>query len=103
MGLQPEVPVDQAGVETEVLEAGLQCGDVVAVKGGAELVIQRARTEPVRGLLQRAVGGLADDAVDQQSAVLLEGTHRLVEFGVEQLESHVPAGSQIFVGIVQQP
>ena len=103
MGLQAEVPVDQAGVETEVLQPRLQCGDVVAVERGTELVIQRARAEPVRGLLQRAVGGLADNAVHQQPAMLLEGAHRLVELGVEDLERHVPAGGQVFVGIVQQP
>ena len=37
-------------------------GDVVAVHRCAELVIQRAGAQPVRRLLQRPVGGLADDA-----------------------------------------
>ena len=100
---KPKCPSTRPGVEAEVLQPGLQRRDVVTVERGAELVIQRARAEPVGGLLQRAVGGLADNAVDQQSAMLLEGTHRLVEFVVEQLERHMPAGGQVFVGIVQQP
>ncbi len=84
VGLQAEVPVDQAGVEPEILQPGLQGGDVVAVHRGAELMVQRAGAEPVGRLLQRAVGRLADDAVDQQPAVLLEGAHRVVEVVVER-------------------
>ena len=38
VGLQPEVAVDQAGVEAEVLQPRLQGGDVVAVHRRAELV-----------------------------------------------------------------
>jgi hypothetical protein len=61
--LQTEVAVDQAGVETEVLQPGLQRGDVVAVHRCAELVIQRAGTESIRRFLDRPVSGFTDDAV----------------------------------------
>ena len=65
VGVQPEVSVDQAGVEPEILQPCLQGGDVVAVHRRAELMVQRAGAEPIRRLLQRAVRGLADDPVDQ--------------------------------------
>ena len=53
--------------------------------------------------MQRAVGGLTDDAVDEQAAALLEGAHRVVEFVVEHVDRDVPAGGQVVVGVVQQP
>ncbi len=37
-----------------------------------------------------------------QTATLLKGAHRVVEFGVEQVGGHVPSGGEILVGIVQQ-
>ena len=100
VGVQPEVAVDQAGVEPEILQPGLQGGDVVAVHRRAELMVQRAGAEPVRRLLQRTVGRLADDAVDQQPAVLLEGAHRMVEIVVEHVHRDVLAGGQVLVGVV---
>ena len=100
MGLQTEVAVDQVGVEAEILQPRLQRRDVVAVHRCAELMIQRARAEAVGRLLQRAVGRLADDAVDQQPAVLLERAHRMVELVVEHVERDVLAGGQVVVGIV---
>ena len=51
VGLQPEVPVDQAGVEAEILQPGLQGGDVVAVHRRAELMIERAGARAGRKLL----------------------------------------------------
>ena len=102
VGLQSEVSVDQAGVEAQILQPRLQRGHVVAEQGSTELVIQRARTEPVRGLLERPVGGLADDAVHQQATMLLKGTDRLVEFGVEEFEGHVPASVEVVLGAIQQ-
>ena len=81
--MQPEVAVDQAGVEAEVLQPRLQRGDVVAVHRRAELVAEGARPEPVGRLFQRAVGRFAHDAVDEQAPMLLERADRVVEFGVE--------------------
>ena len=101
--LQTEVPVDQVGVETEVLQPRLQRRDVVAVHRRAELVGQRARAEAVGRLLERAVGGLTDDAVDEQAAVLLKRAHRLIEVLVEHVERDVLAGGQVRVGAVDQP
>ena len=86
VGLQPEVAVDQPGVEAEVLQPRLQRGDVVAVHRRAELVTEGARPEPVGRFLQRAIRRLADDAVDEQAPVLLERAHGLVEFEVEIVE-----------------
>ena len=59
--------------------------------------------EPVGRLFQRAVGGLADDAVDQQAAVLLKCPHRMVEFLVEHIDRDVPAGAEVRVGAIQVP
>ena len=94
MGLQPEVAVDQTGVEAEVLQPGLQRRDVVAVHRRPNWWAEDAGAEPVGRLLQRAVGGLADDAVDEQATVLLERADGLVEFGVERVERDVPAGGR---------
>ncbi len=80
VGEQPEVAVYQAGVEAEVLEPGLQGGDVVAVHRRAELVTEDAGAEAIGRLFECAIGRLTDDAVDEQAAMLLEGADRLVEF-----------------------
>ena len=103
MGQQPEVAVHQAGVEAEVLEPGLQGGDVVAVHRRAELVTEDAGAEAVGRLFECAIGRLTDDAVDEQAAMLLEGADRLVEFEVEVVERDVPTRAQVRVGAVDQP
>lgn len=64
-------------------------------------MIERAGAQPVGGFLQGPVGGIADNAVDEQPAVLLEGAHRVVELGVEQLGRDMPARGQVVVGAVQ--
>ncbi|CKT41810.1 Uncharacterised protein [Mycobacterium tuberculosis] len=66
-------------------------------------MVQRAGPEPVGGFFQRAVGGLTDDAVHQQAAMLLEGTDRLVELRVEQLKGDVTARRQVFFLMIQHP
>ena len=101
MRLQAEVAVDQAGVETQILQPGLQRCDVVTVHGRTELMVQRAGTEPVGRFFQRAVGGLADDPVHQQSPMLLKRPHRVVELLVEDIECHMPSGGQVLVGAVE--
>ena len=65
-------------------------------------MVERPRAQAVGGLFESTVGGLADHAVDEEAALLLEGAHRVVEFGVEQLRQDVPAGGQIRIGIVDQ-
>lgn len=49
-------------------------------------MVQRSRAEPVGRLLQCPVSRLADDAVDEQATMLLEGADGLVQLGVEDLE-----------------
>ena len=61
---------------------------------------ERARTQSVGSLPQCAVGRLSDDAVHQQTTMLLEGTYRVVEFVIEHIQCDVPAGVQIGVGVV---
>ena len=92
---QPEVSVDQLGVETQILKPRLQGGHVVAVHRCAELMIEGARAQSVGGLFERTVGRFTDDAVHQQSAVLLERPNRVVEFLVEDVQRDVPAGGQV--------
>ena len=53
---------------------------------------KRAGAEAVGRLPQCAVGGVSDEAVDQEPSALLEGPHCVVEFGVEVVERHVPPG-----------
>ena len=92
--LQTEVAVNQPGVEAEVLQPGLQRRDVVAVHRRTELMVERARPQPVRSFFQRTESRLADDAVDQQSAVLLERSHGTVEIVVEHIHGDVLTGGQ---------
>ncbi|BBZ09657.1 hypothetical protein MDOR_38260 [Mycolicibacterium doricum] len=101
VGLQSEVAVDQTGVEPEILKAGLERRDVVAVHRGTELVHQRAGTEAVGRLSQRPGRGLSDDAVDQETAVLLKGTNRAVEVVVEQVGHDVSSSGEVVVGALQ--
>ena len=96
-----EVSVDQAGVETEILQPGLQRGDVVAVHRRTELMMQGARTQPVGRFAQRPVGGFADDAVDEQPAMLLKRPYRVVELVVEYVQRDVLSGAQIRIRAVQ--
>ncbi|CAB4893057.1 unannotated protein [freshwater metagenome] len=65
MRLRTEEAVDALVVETEVLQACLQGGDVVAVQRSGQLVDQRAGTEVVGRFFEGAVRGRSDDAVDQ--------------------------------------
>jgi hypothetical protein len=62
-----------------------------------------ACSQSVGRLAQRAVGCFADEAVDSQTTTLLKGTHRMVEFDVEAIESDVSAGRHVVVGTSQQP
>ena len=101
MGLQAEISVDQAGVETEILQPGLQRGDVVAVHRRTELMMQGARTQPVGRFPQRPAGGFADDAIDEQPAVLLKRSYRVVELLVEYVKRDVPPGAQIRIRAIQ--
>src|SRR5436190_23794307 len=77
--LQAEVSVDEAGVEAEVLQSRLQRGNVVAVHRRAELVIERTGAQPVGGLFQGTESRLTDNAVDEQTTVLLKRAHSVVE------------------------
>src|SRR6478735_1585163 len=95
--------VDKPGVEPEILQPGLQCRDVVAVHRRTELVIECARAQAVRSFFERTESRLADDAVDQQSAVLLERADSVVEFVVKHLQGDVPTGGQVVVGVVDHP
>ena len=72
--------------------------------GGVENLghVQEGKGEAVGGLLQGAVGGTADDTVDQQAAPLLKVPHGVVELVVEHVHRHVPAGGGILVRVVQQ-
>ena len=92
MCLQTEVTVHQGGIEAEVLEPGLQSGDIIAVHRGTELVGQRARAKVIGRLFECAVGGFPDKPVNQKAAALLESPHGMVKIGIEVIEGHLPAG-----------
>ena len=62
-----------------------------------------ACAEPVGRFPQRAVRGLANDAVDEQAPVLLECADGLVELEVEKVDRDMPAGTQVRVRAVHQP
>src|SRR5215510_5340269 len=95
--------VDKPGVEAEILQPGLQCRDVVAVHWGTELMTERACAQAVRSFFQRTESRLADDSVDQQSAVLLERAYRVVELVVEHIQGDVTTGGQVLVRVVDHP
>src|SRR4051794_38927185 len=64
---------------------------------------ERACPQPVRSFFQRTVSRFSDNAVDKQSAVLLKGTHRMVELGVENVDCDVLTGGQVFVWVLDEP
>ena len=103
MRLQSEVTVHQAGVETEVLQPCLQRRDIVAVHRRAELMVESACTKAIRSLFQRTVSRFTDDAVDEQSPVLLESAHGMVEVVVEHIHSDVLTSGQVRIRAVDQP
>ena len=69
------------GGSTEVLQARLKSGDVVAGHGRGQAVQQHAGTQVVGRFEQCTVGFRPDDSVDEQAALLLKGAHRVVEPG----------------------
>ncbi len=81
----PKTPVDAAGVEAQAEEALLQLGDVVPVDEMAGGVPQQPVAEPPASRVERGEGPGADDPVDEQPALLLEGADRGVEPVVEGL------------------
>ncbi len=86
VGVEPEDAVDEGCVVAEVLETVLEGGNVVADHRRRELIREDAGTETVRGLPQDAVGRGTDDAVDDQTSLLLKRPNcpvtRFVENGV---------------------
>ena len=64
-------------------------------------MMQGARTQPVGRFPQRPVGGFADDAIDEQPAVLLKCSYRVVELLVEYVKRDVPSGAQIRIRAIQ--
>lgn len=83
MGSGTEISVDPVHIEPEILQTSLQCRHVVAVQGCGQLIDQGAGTETVRRFLERPIRCRADYAVDEQTTLLLEGTHGTVEFLIE--------------------
>ncbi|SKY14964.1 Uncharacterised protein [Mycobacteroides abscessus subsp. abscessus] len=84
VGALPEDAVDESGVVAEVLQSALECGDVVADHGSRQSIQEHARAELIRRLAQRPIRRLADNAVDDQAALLLERAHGMVDIDVEE-------------------
>lgn len=78
-----EIPVDPIHVEPEILQTGLQRRHIVPVQGRGQLIDQGAGTETVRRFFQRPIRCGTDDAVDEQTTLLLEGAHSTVELVIE--------------------
>ena len=75
LGLGTEVAVDAADAEAEVEQTALQGVDVVAGDEAARQVGQDPVTELPPSLVETSEGERADDAVDRQAALLLEGAY----------------------------
>ena len=101
LGDRAEASVDPAGLEAELEELALQRDHVVAGLHAAGQVHQDAVAEAPVGLLERAVGRPAHDAVGVEATPLLEGADGTLERGVvlarvadgvgrQQLERHQP-------------
>ena len=75
LGLRAEVAVDAADPEAEVEQPALQGVDVVAGHQVAGQVGQDPVAEPPAGLVEATEGQRADDAVDGEAALLLEGAY----------------------------
>ena len=84
MGVRAEVPVHATGVKAQVIELGLEFGDVVADVLWV-LQAQHPVAELVGGLAQGAQGGFVDHAVGDDAALLLEGPQGGCQDGVEEL------------------
>src|SRR5947209_4120410 len=89
------------GDDVEILQAVLQRRDVVAVHRRTELVMQDAGTQSVRRFAQRTIGGFADDAVDQQPAMLLKRADGVVELVVKDVDGDVSPGVDVGVRAVE--
>ncbi len=63
--------------------------------------MQSARTQSVGRFPQRTVGGFADDAVDEQPAMLLKRAYRVVELVVEYVQRDVLSGAQVRIRAIQ--
>jgi hypothetical protein len=84
--------VGPADPEAEVEQPLLQGEDVVTAGQAAGNVGEQPVTEPPAGFVEDPVGERADDAVDGQPTLLLEGAHRPVEVGVEGVTRHARVG-----------
>ena len=83
MGVRAEVPVHPTDVKAQVVELGLEFGDVVA---DVLRVLQAEHpvAKLVGGLAQGAQGGFVDHAVGDDAALLLEGAQGGGQDGVEE-------------------
>ena len=101
LGLRSEVAVDAADPETEVEQAALERVDVVADQQVAGEVGQDPVAEPPARFVEAPEGQRADDAVDGQAALLLEGAYGELDASVELRAS--PSWSEITgCAVVQQ-
>ncbi len=82
LGLRAEVAVDPADLEAEVEQPALQGVDVVAGHQPPGQVGQDAVAELPAGLVETTEGQRADDAVDGEAALLLEGAYGELDVAV---------------------
>ena len=75
LGVRAEVAVDPADLEAEVEQPALQGVDVVAGHQAAGQVGEDPVAELPAGLVETTEGQRADDAVDGEAALLLEGAY----------------------------
>ena len=79
----PKMPSMRPGSKPRSCSRRLQGGDVVAVLHVVRAVAQHAVAEAPASAVEAAPGGRPDDAVGDQTALLLEGADRLLDLGVE--------------------
>ena len=88
LGRRAEVAVDAAHLEAHVEQPLLQREHVVAGHHVAGAVVEHPVAERPARLVQPAVGGAADHAVDGQAALLLEVAHRQLDALVVRRAGH---------------
>jgi hypothetical protein len=76
LGVGPEYSVGLAGVETEIVQAGLELSDIVPTKHRTPQQ-QQAVTEAVPGFIQCPPSVRSDDPVNADATLRLECLHGL--------------------------
>jgi hypothetical protein len=90
-GLMPKDAVNAPRVKTHARQSLLQLSDVIAAKQMADLIAQQAIAQRPVGFIKGTHGVRPNNAVNQQSTLLLKVSNREVQPLVEEVTTGVIA------------